>query len=188
MNSKKKLVLLCGGSLLEVLDEPTQWTYLSDVINSKNILVYAFARNSSDWSALMSKLHSAAITKSLSSTWILAAKDIAERQVQQDSADTIFIPGGDEMRFFETVTMEELRELLDHKHIVGSSAGVNIFSQVFYSNDRLGIFSGSGLLPIKSICHYSAKNESEYLELKNHPAPGQVLALADKEIVIFNPE
>ena len=48
-----------------------------------------------------------------------------------------------------------------NKIIIGVSAGTNFLSKLYFSNDREKVEVGLGVLPIKTICHFSAEKNKK---------------------------
>jgi len=102
----------------------------------------------------------------LSFEMILASENEDDFLSQIKSSDIIFFCGGNENLIKEHITnVNRLYDCFSDKVIVGTSAGANIFSTCYYSNDRNLIESGFGFLNIKTICHFSKEKNNDKFEI-----------------------
>lgn len=86
---------------------------------------------------------------------------------QLQNSDLIFINGGFKGHLKETIeNIDNFRELISGKTVVGVSAGANILSTYYYSQGIDDIREGSAVLPIKVFCHFEGTlgNELKLLE------------------------
>jgi len=178
-------ILLCGGSLVDVLNNPAHHQLLADRILGKTVLVYLFARAPEKWPTAMQELGATRASCDMKIQWQLATAEEEKRQDQLSRADAVFILGGDEMLFLNTVGRAELAKILEKRFVAGASAGVNIFSSFFYSNDHDEIRPGSGLLPIKTICHFTEQKRAKLSELEKLGPNDRLLALAEGQTEIL---
>lgn len=91
-------------------------------------------------------------------------KNAVQKQVAL--ADVIFCHGGDGDALYESMTKYDLAPLLaEDKVCAGFSAGANIWSEAYYSNDNQAINYGLGIAPIATFCHYSDHKWGKLTEL-----------------------
>ena len=80
-------------------------------------------------------------------------------------ADIVYLHGGISLKLLNTLKQfSNLKQLFEGKIIAGDSAGANVLSAVFYSERAGGVFNGLGILPIRTICHYSEKYKDKFVE------------------------
>ncbi len=86
-----------------------------------------------------------------------------------DSVDLMFVPGGNGDILKCEVEKRSIfsREVFFKKDVVyvGNSAGVNLLSKLYYSNDNKRIDQGLGLHNVATFCHYSADKYRRLNEL-----------------------
>lgn len=144
---------------------------LSSFKSKAKILLVLFAKSKDKWPVL-EKREVDHLTKSrpdLKLEFEIANEnpDTFERQIKH--ADVIYILGGENEPLQKILRrISNLKSLLEGKVIVGSSAGAYALSTYFYTHENKGIFEGLGILPIKTLAHYSKKLENKLEELKNY--------------------
>jgi peptidase E len=117
--------------------------------------------------------------------YILAEKDLSVLSDQMREANAIFLSGGNENYLKEIFREMDLEKLVQGKIISGSSAGANIFSKYYFTNDRDSVEEGFGILPIKTICHYKTERISKLEKLKNYKESLEIFSLADEGFVVL---
>lgn len=176
---------LCGGGDFEDEEKNNLLSEISNSLphNKENItaLVIPFAGPESCWNEVFTKYQERYFKLSEIKDFIIANRDNYMQQIAE--SDLIFVSGGSELLladFFKNIP----EQTFDNKVIVGSSAGVNIFSKYYYSNDRNEIATGLNILPIMTICHYTAehKNRLEALSSINKDLP--IYAIAEGKYVV----
>ncbi len=113
------------------------------------------------------------------------ASSTPEKLIQQiKSSDCIYMRGGEDYRLIKILKdLGNFSELVKGKIVVGSSMGVWALSTYVYGN---GIERGSGILPIKTFCHYDSTKAEKLEELKKYKENLPVYVLKDTEFVIIN--
>lgn len=112
-----------------------------------------------------------------------ASYPTADFEKQIMSADLIFVEGGNgdflqaEMERWMPVVQARLSK--GNLTIAGFSAGANMWSAYYYSNDNQDVCSGFGILPIKTFCHYSTEKFKKLNQLINHKPDLPVIPLTD---------
>ena len=106
--------------------------------------------------------------------------------------DVIYITGGNgdwlQKNILSLISVSKLKEVVRDKIVVGCSAGVNMWSQIYYSNDNRRIMNGLGINKLATFCHYSS---SKYPALNSlfvsslHQQVGSVIPLSDDEFVVY---
>jgi len=78
---------------------------------------------------------------------------------QMDAADVVYFHGGDTKLLFEALPeTAKLKEHMQGKIVIGSSAGSNMLSKYYWSSSR-GVFGeGRGIVDINVMVHYGASN------------------------------
>lgn len=170
---KTKFILHGGG--LNVKSEDNE-KFLYEIINSVNsdrvrILCVYFARPEHRWEESFDEdqaMFLALETEKILET-IIAVLDKEKFIEQAKNVDIVFLCGGRKGCLKEFIlNLENFRELVDGKVVVGSSAGANILSRYYFSNGDWIIKEGAGILPIKVFCHWSKENHIELSELENY--------------------
>jgi peptidase E len=105
---------------------------------------------------------------------------------QIKKADIIFINGGRKGCLKETLEgLPNIKELIQHKVIVGISAGANMLSTYYYSNVAEDIRVGVGILPVKMFCHYTEKSISDLDKLKHYKEDLPIYNIPEEQFVII---
>lgn len=108
---------------------------------------------------------------------------------QINNADCIYIRGGSNDSLREQLEkIDDLKKLIGGKVIVGSSAGANLLSTYFYTNDKERVERGLGVLPIKVFCHYNNTKKAKLRELENHGEKLPVYTIPEADFVIVEKE
>lgn len=100
-------------------------------------------------------------------------------------AQLIVFSGGDERLLRPRLAPADLVEAVTGKTVIAASAGVNVLAIEYFSNDRGGIEKGMGILPIKTICHYSEDKRDRLESLRLSPSPGELVPLPERSFVSF---
>ena len=188
MKTAVHTVLLCGGSLTSAIRNPQNRAVFTNYLSGRKVLVYLFARTSEKWSAAMYELELAVASLELKIELQMARTDKKVRDGQLEGADAVLVLGGDEMQFFEEVSHNELARVLDKPFVGAASAGVNVFSSYFYSNDHGQVRKGAGLLPVKTICHFNNNSLGKLSELEKFSPNDRLLPLREDQIEILEIE
>ncbi len=94
--------------------------------------------------------------------------------------------GGTTLKLLDALKkFPNLKELFKGKIIAGESAGAYVLSAFFFSKSAGGIFEGTGLVPVKIICHYIGENKEK---LDECPKNLEILLLPDYKYRVFNIE
>lgn len=119
-------------------------------------------------------------------SFILADDKISILVEQIKKADVVYFRGGKTDMLAEVlVKVNNLGELLKGKVVSGSSAGVYVLSKYYYSHNKGGIFSGLGVLPIKTICHYDVGKKDKLEELKKHGEELEVYTIPEEKFIVI---
>lgn len=82
---------------------------------------------------------------------------------QVDSADVIYLHGGDTKLLFDALPdAEELKKHFAGKVVIGSSAGANVLSHYFWSSTRGVLGRGKGIVDVNIMVHYGAPDAGDY--------------------------
>ena len=100
---------------------------------------------------------------------VVSSLDILYFEKQLISADSIFIPGGDGDLLLDQLSLvtdkNSLSKLIRGKICAGESAGANVWSTLYYSNDNQTVNAGMGILPVATFCHYESEKHEELNKL-----------------------
>lgn len=174
----KNIYILIGGgcSVGHIKDklatEIESWLAFKQTKIAK-VLFIPFAKDEADWEKTVQKYQNSILLKLFKenrlsiSTAILNPKTLKK---QLRNADILFFSGGSELnlkKLFKKNTIPSTDKI-----IIGVSAGTNFLSKFYFSNDRKKVEAGLGILPIKTICHFSTDKNKKAVLLsvgKNHP-------------------
>lgn len=119
----------------------------------------------------------------------LLAKENPEKFLDQvHEADVIYFGGGNDevlKKFLEQVPLSILVQHFERKVIAGSSAGANVLAKYYFTNDRQRVDEGLGILPIKTICHYTEEKEARLEELEAYKEQLTSFALPEDYFVVI---
>ena len=107
---------------------------------------------------------------------------------QMHVADVIYLGGGnDELlkAYVKQIPPNIFQNHLEGKVVAGTSAGANVLAKYYYTNDRQRIEEGLGILPIKTICHYTEDKEPQLVGLENYKEHLTSFALPEDYFVII---
>lgn len=158
-------IILCGGGDIVNVKKKLFFDEILNGISKKSVtsvLVVPFARYKNDWEKVFEKYSKKYSGLQIKKKFTLASFDSKFFKKQLRKSDLVFLCGGSEIPLMKYLANLKLEDL-NNKVIVGISAGTNVFSKYYYSNDRNTVDRGLGLLPIKTICHY---NNQRYNRLK----------------------
>lgn len=150
--------ILHGGAWQSTVDyRPFFQEMLRDLPNNPTILCTYFARDKGRWKENFledqQKFSSLSDTKV---TYQMADENTDTFSEQLKNSHLIYIRGGDShvlQKYLENVS--HIETLLKGKTVSGSSAGALVLSEYYYENDDNTYNKGLGILPIKTICHYT---------------------------------
>ncbi len=102
-------------------------------------------------------------------------------------ADVVFIHGGSTEKLVNKLLpfISQFENLLEGKVVGGSSAGVYCLSKYYYGNVSQKIGKGSGILNIKSYCHYDPKDRLVVEKLASYKEKLPLLILTNYKWVVM---
>lgn len=115
-----------------------------------------------------------------------AELDVPTLVQQIQRANVIYLSGGDTHRLKGALLrVPDLEQLFDGKVVAGSSSGALVLSRYYYENDDNTIAEGLGILPIKTICHYSEEKSefANYLKAFGEDLP--VYTIPEEKIMVM---
>ena len=155
---------------------------------SVKILFIFFARPEKDWETLekREKNHLKTARPDLQLDLIIASNDIISLEKQILESDVIYIIGGENKPLINKLkNIKNLKDLFKDKVVVGSSAGAYCLSTYYYSHEAKGIFDGLGILPIKTLAHYSPLLEKKLEELKVYKEKLDTYAIEETKYIVL---
>jgi peptidase E len=183
-----KFILQGGGRISKVKLQKILAEIRQEITDRRvKILIIPFARKRSEWKKVYLKYCKRYSKLFIGNEVILASPETTLLRSQINSSDIIFVCGGNELllkRYLKSIKPK----LFNNKVIVGVSAGANVFSSYYYSNDRNRIEKGLGILPIKTMCHYNLSKKEKFKKLISHKNKLRNISLAIKEkdyIILF---
>jgi|CXWL01.1.fsa_nt_gi hypothetical protein len=185
MTNKKNIYILIGGggyageAGIKLSKEISSWLF-TEQKPQITVLFILFGRNKNEWSTTISKYTNLFDSNAKIE---ISSEDKAVLKNQFFRADVIFIATGSELLLKEKLNNKDLPK--KNKIVVASSAGVNVLSTYYYSNDRSKIEKGLAVLPIKTICHFSSGKEGFAFELTKKAKNLPVLKINENEYLSF---
>ena len=98
-------------------------------------------------------------------------------------AQILYFAGGSELEYKRNFSKESLAEIVRGKTVLASSAGVNIFSSQFFSNDRGTVEEGLGVLALQTICHYDPAKAERAAKLAQACSPQLAVCLGETDFI-----
>lgn len=184
-----KYILHGGETSRQSLDNKKFFSKITnDLPDGATILCVYFAREKARWPKAFEqdKLHFSSATQQKIFNFLLADDKTYTFIEQIKKADVIYLRGGDtEMLKKSLNKIADINELWQGKIVAASSAGVYVLSKYYYTNSKDDIYKGFGILPIKTLCHYT-ENKSDKLEkLKKYGEDLKVYAIPEEKFFII---
>lgn len=183
-----KLIMHGGNSKKSFVENSDFVFELSAKKIIKKVLIVLYARENNEWEKIFVDIKNRFIFSFPNQKILfeLSSDDINIFLKQIMSSDLIFFTGGSEILLISKIKKiaNKMIKALNNKVVAGVSAGANIFSSYYYSNDRRQIEKGLGVLKIKTICHYSEEKRNRLHKLSDfNNLP--VLVLKGEDYVVF---
>lgn len=106
---------------------------------------------------------------------------------QLENSDVLFINGGFKGHLKETIqSIDNFKDKIKGKVIVGISAGANILSTYYYSQGIEGIREGAAILSIKVFCHFEDNLENELKMLMEYKEDLPIYKIPEESYIILN--
>lgn len=166
----------------KIASEIEYWLQVKQIKNAK-VLFVPFAKDEADWEKTVDKFKSSIFKKLFEEGKIsisTAKIDITTLPLQLSSADIIFFSGGTESNLIKLFKKSTIPS--KNKIIIGTSAGTNFLSTFYFSNDRLSVERGLGMLPINTICHFSPDKKERVIQLSTQ-GPYPVFFIFEDEYI-----
>ncbi len=117
-------------------------------------------------------------------TYIEAQEELFSQQALD--VDVIYFGGGTTVRLLDTMKkFNDLEKLFEGKTVAGESAGMNFLSAYCYSKSGGGVIKCLGIVPFKTIPHYSDEFREAKEELEKIPGDFKTLALSEYEYTVY---
>ena len=101
-------------------------------------------------------------------------------------ADTIYVDGGNgDLLFYLLQNTKDFAKKVEGKTCSGYSAGANVWSKHYYSNDNQAIITGFGVNSKMTFCHYRNSKISALKQLILFKPELEVITLGDNEYQEF---
>jgi peptidase E len=114
----------------------------------------------------------------------IANKNIFLEQIKK--SDVIYLHGGSTVKLLDTLKkFSSLKESFEGKIIAADSAGTNSISCYCYSNMADVILEGVGIIPFKTICHYSDKHKRIVDNFNKYDNKLKLLLLREYQYQVF---
>jgi peptidase E len=108
-------------------------------------------------------------------------------KTQVENYDVILINGGFKGHLKEVIqSMDNFKDLIKGKIVVGVSAGANILSTYYYSHVIEGIREGSAILPIKVFCHFEDTLVTELKMLEQYKEELPIYKIPEESFVVLS--
>ncbi len=164
-------------------------TIVSELADGDEILFIGFAREDEKIESIYERDKKSLLAQTDKSIIVMNAthQDFLE---QVKSSKVVYITGGDTRKLLNELNQyPDFIKLLNGKTIVGSSAGANVFSKLYFSTALKSVCKGLGVLPFSLVCHYGSKqmgsDENAVLVLKQNTEASEIVTLAEQEFKQF---
>jgi hypothetical protein len=78
---------------------------------------------------------------------------------QVRASDVVYLHGGDNETIFSSLrAYADFEEMVQDKIVIGSSAGANYLSELYWTRSKRQVAHGSGILPLGVMVHYGSLN------------------------------
>lgn len=153
--------ILLGGSAKRFVNSSNRFRQAFSNIKDQpiKILIISFAKYDEAWPKDFKKFQRRlSFLKNPKTKFFQAPLDKKELTKLFKTCKLIIFTGGSELTFLKN--MSKIKFDLTEKHlfnktVLGTSAGTNILSKYYFSNDRNELGRGLGFVNLKTICHYS---------------------------------
>ncbi len=179
--------ILHGGSTRKDSDDNKR--FFSETVSNLNspikILCVYFACNKDMW---LKKFNQDKVNFNHSQKkeliFTIADENVKILVKQIKNTDVIYFRGGETKKLIAVMkNISNLKDLLQDKVVVGSSAGVYMLSKYYANNIEIG--EGLGILPIKSIAHYSKKRFDLAKQLNDHKENLKVYKIPEEKFFVI---
>jgi len=167
----KNIYILIGGGCYtghtkdKLAAEIESWLTFKQ-IETARVLFIPFAKDEIDWEKTVQKYQNSIFSKVFKKNRLSISTAIPNPKTLKNqlcNADILFFSGGSELnlkKLFKKNTIPSTNKI-----IIGVSAGTNFLSKFYFSNDREKVEAGLGVLPIKTICHFSTEKNKRAILL-----------------------
>lgn len=148
------------------------------------VLIVPFARSFEKWDELFCQVSDQFARQSeiKQCSCVCASYEHIWEEIEQ--ADIICIIGWNTERLQSKMSiLNNLRELLNNKIVIGSSAGALMFASYYYENDTNEYFQGLWILPVGMICHWE-NQENELAHIKKYWWVNEILCIPEWDFII----
>lgn len=158
-----------------------------------NILICLFARKKNEWAKLF-KENVNFFKKNLPGQELVFNLAQENKFIQQiETSNLIYFSGGDTTDLVNVLNrIDGWEKKIAGKNVMGSSAGTDIFSKYNYDLEFFKISKGYGLVPVKTIVHFGAKDyeppvgwEKAYKELEKYKEKMPIITLGEGQFEVF---
>ena len=183
--------ILIGGGCNDGVPRDTLAKEISRQLDLKELTIYNllfvnFGKEKEYWQSSVEKYKKTIFRELLQQEKLkilIASPNTTALIEQVQVADLIFFTGGNELLLKEKITKDLIPA--QDKIIMGISAGTNLLSKYYFSNDRGRIEKGIGVLPINTICHFSPEKQ-ENLKLLSYKNKSPTIPIEhDKFLVLL---
>ncbi len=118
-------------------------------------------------------------------TLLEANKETFMEQIKK--ADIVYFGGGTTVKLVEEMKQfKGLKKAFEGKVVAGESAGMNFLAEYCYSKSGGGVMKCLGILPIKTIPHYTDEFKEAKKELEQIPADFETIALPEYTYIVID--
>jgi hypothetical protein len=105
---------------------------------------------------------------------------------QVSESDIVYLHGGMTSKISNILKkFSDLKNSFEGKIIAADSAGVNALATFSYSQNADGILEGVGVIPYKTMCHYSEQFKNKVPELNKYAPDSELLLLSEYQYKVF---
>lgn len=151
------------------------------------ILFLAHAREKSDWQKrrdMAARQFSDYVPKK--KIELVLASDNKDKFIEQlKASEAIFLPGGDPAPLYDFLKKTaNLKELIKDKLVIGSSAGSWVLSKYYCLFKTDEICEGLGILPIKTLVHWTEDQSAKLNKLKDHGEDLEIYKIPEEKFIV----
>jgi peptidase E len=151
-----------------------------------NILCIYFARPKHRWNDSFKENKEAFNSVDTQKTLNIQMATYEDFENQLTGADIVFINGGFRGHLKETLnSIENFKEKIQGKIVVGISAGANILATYYFSQEAQNIQEGAKILPIKMFCHYEKTLANELASLEKYESDLPVYKIPEENYIVL---
>ena len=176
------ITFILHGGAYEKTSEQNR-ALISASLMGRRVGILSYARESALWlEDGKRQMHRHGLTPD---SVVLTSRPMEEMLQDLEGCDAFLISGGSEPLLKRELEpcLGRFLSIADGKVVVASSAGANIWSHLYYSNDRKTVETGFGILNIATVCHFDGQTDALERLVAGGVLPMPLIALPEGESV-----